>query len=154
MKTITQTLFALAILVIAVTACKKKDTDQALVDKGIIQKYIKDNALNADSTADGLYYVIADSGIGPNPTVYSIVNVYYKGYLTNNTIFEQTTPGLPREFALQGTIKGWQEGVPFIKKGGKIKLLIPSALGYGATATGSISANSVLIYDIELSNFR
>jgi len=40
--------------------------------------------------------------------------------------------------------------VPYIKKGGKIKLLIPSALGYGSNAAGSIPANSVLIFDIEL----
>jgi len=61
---------------------------------------------------------------------------------------------LPREFSLAGVIKGWQEGIPKIGKNGKIKLMIPSALGYGASEFGSIPANSVLIFDIELDSFR
>ncbi|MEN9448088.1 MAG: hypothetical protein RJA25_1378, partial [Bacteroidota bacterium] len=48
----------------------------------------------------------------------------------------------------------WQEGIPLIGKGGKIKLLIPSALGYGTTAHGAIPANSILIFDIQLDSFR
>ncbi|MFY7786862.1 MAG: FKBP-type peptidyl-prolyl cis-trans isomerase, partial [Thermoflexibacteraceae bacterium] len=49
-------------------------------------------------------------------------------------------------------IKGFDEGVGFLKKGGKATLFIPSALGYGDRATGSIPPNSVLMFDIELVN--
>lgn len=153
MKSIYQ-LSILIILSVAVFACKKNDVDQAAVDRETIRQYIRDNSLHADSTSSGLFYVIADSGVGSNPTATSVVTVYYTGRLISGYVFDQNTAGLPREFPLQGVIKGWQEGIPLIRKGGSIKLLVPSALGYGANAYGSIPANSVLIFDIKLDNFR
>ena len=47
-------------------------------------------------------------------------------------------------------IKGWGEGLTDIKEGGKIRLFIPSDLGYGQRGTGPIPGNSVLIFDVEL----
>jgi FKBP-type peptidyl-prolyl cis-trans isomerase FkpA len=47
-------------------------------------------------------------------------------------------------------IVGWQKGLPLISSGGKITLYIPPSLGYGSAAAGSIPANSILIFDIEL----
>lgn len=148
-----KSIIVVAILSLTFFACKKKSEDQTKLDTEIIQKYLKDNSLVADTTG-GIYYIISDTGTVNHPISTSIVSVYYKGYLTDGTTFDQSIPGLPREFSLQGVIKGWQIGVPLIGKGGKIKLLIPSALGYGANTTGSIPANSVLIFDIELSTFR
>lgn len=141
-------------LPLAFFACKKSETDQAAIDREIIRKYIADNSIIADSTASGLFYAISDSGIAPNPTATSAVLVYYVGKLVDGVRFDSNEPGLPREFTLAGVIKGWQEGIPKIGKGGKIKLIIPSALGYGSSAFGSIPANSVLIFDIELESFR
>ncbi len=134
-------------------ACKKTTVDQAKIDREVIQKYIADNAIIADSTSSGLYYSIADSGIGANPTSTSSVLVYYKGYYTTGGTFDQNPAGLPITFSLTRVILGWREGIPLIKKGGKIKLLIPSALGYGTTGNGSIPANTVLVFDVELENF-
>mgnify|MGYP001615229791 FL=1 len=49
-------------------------------------------------------------------------------------------------------IQGFERGVIGMKLGGKRKLLIPSSLGYGNKAQGSIPANSALIFQIELIN--
>jgi FKBP-type peptidyl-prolyl cis-trans isomerase FkpA len=144
----------LLLIPVAIFACKKTDVDQAKVDREIIRKYISDSSLVADSTASGLFYVIADSGIGANPVSTSSVLVYYKGYFTDGTIFDQNPAGLPKTFLLNGVIAGWTEGVPKIRKGGKIKLLIPSALGYGSAGFGGVPGNTVLIFDIELVNFQ
>ena len=64
-------------------------------------------------------------------------------------MFDRTS-GTPVSFFLSQVIKGWQEGIPLIKKGGKATLLIPSSLGYGSHSAGSIPANSVTIFEVEL----
>jgi FKBP-type peptidyl-prolyl cis-trans isomerase FkpA len=47
-------------------------------------------------------------------------------------------------------ILGWQYGIPLVKAGGRIMLYLPPSLGYGSQSTGTIPANSVLIFDITL----
>jgi FKBP-type peptidyl-prolyl cis-trans isomerase FkpA/FKBP-type peptidyl-prolyl cis-trans isomerase FklB len=47
-------------------------------------------------------------------------------------------------------IKGWQIGIPLMKKGGKATFYVPSELGYGGNDMGAIPPNSILIFDIEL----
>ena len=141
--------------VFAFCSCKKTLTtsEQASADEKIITKYISDNKLSATATGSGLYYIITTQGTGVNPTLSSNVTVNYKGYLTDGSVFDQSAAA-GATFGLSQVIKGWQEGIPYFKKGGKGKLLIPSALGYGTTQQGSIPANSVLIFDIELLNVQ
>jgi FKBP-type peptidyl-prolyl cis-trans isomerase len=46
---------------------------------------------------------------------------------------------------------GWQIGVPLCKVGGKIKIIIPSNLGYSIrTRSAKIPPNSVLVFEIEV----
>ncbi len=145
-------ILVLLFIVLSFVSCKKRKTHtQAELDEKIITNYISDNHLNATATGSGLYYVITSQGTGAQPNANSSVTVNYKGSLKDGTVFDQSAPaGIT--FGLAGVIKGWQEGIPYFKKGGKGVLLIPSALGYGSQATGSIPANSVLIFDIELLN--
>ncbi|HUM52068.1 MAG: FKBP-type peptidyl-prolyl cis-trans isomerase [Chitinophagales bacterium] len=143
----------LLLLPIAIFSCKKNTTDYTEIDRAIIRQYIIDSSLVADSTASGLFYVIADSGTGRVPNINSFVTVGYRGYLTDGKVFDQTA-GAPVEFKLSSLVVGWQEGLPLIKNNGKIKLLIPSALGYKDQEITSIPKNSVLIFDISLVGVR
>jgi len=83
-----------------------------------------------------------------------MVSVHYTGRLENGTKFDSSLDhGKPFDFAI-GTgsvIKGWDEGLMSMKVGGKRKLIIPPALGYGvAGRPPTIPANSTLIFDVEL----
>jgi FKBP-type peptidyl-prolyl cis-trans isomerase FkpA len=143
----------LAGLCFAFAACKKADTfdpaKQAAQDDADIQAYMKANAINGIKDPSGLYYQIITPGGGATATATSTIQVNYKGQLMNGTVFDQTTTS-SRLFVLSSVIQGWQIGVPYVKAGGRILLLIPSGLGYGNTDTGSIPANSVLIFTIDL----
>ncbi len=142
----------LTVLIVIFSACKKEES-QADKDDTIIQQYLSDNNIQATKDASGLYYVITEEGTGDHPDINSEVTVRYKGYLTNGTVFDQTSGNSTATFPLSGLIKGWQIGIPKLKQGGKGTFFVPSALGYGSQSVGSIPANSVLIFDIELVSF-
>ena len=145
-------LLSLSLLVLF--SCEKRRIKkQKAEDEKIITQYIADHHLTATPTGTGLYYVITSQGTGLQPTINSTVTVNYRGYLTDGSLFDQST-SLGVSFPLSSVIKGWQEGIPYYKKGGKGILLIPSALGYGERATSKIPANSVLIFDVELLNVQ
>lgn len=90
-------------------------------------------------------------GTGAEATADSTVKVNYKGGLASNgQIFDQSSA--PIELSLNQVIAGWKEGIPGMKVGGKRKLLIPAAKGYGQSGTpdGSIPPNSDLVFEVEL----
>ncbi len=132
-------------LMVVFSFCKKGKTDRQK-----IEEYVAANNLHGEFTGSGLYFTVDIAGTGVNPTVDNTVKVEYTGYLLDGTIFDGTPAGSPIEFALSQVILGWQEGIPKYKKGGKGKLIIPSALGYGSSSNGSIPANSVLVFDVFL----
>jgi len=144
-------LFVLSLL--AFSSCKKDDEfdpqEQRTIDETAIQKYLNDRDWESTRTASGLHYIIEEEGNGVNPTFSSTVTVNYTGKLTNGEIFDQNTNG-PATFPLQGVIQGWQEGIPLFKEGGSGILLIPSHLGYGRTGSGSVPANAVMVFEIDL----
>lgn len=146
-------LFALAFLLIIIASCDTDTTDYGPIDKKIIEDYLADSNLTAQSTASGLYYIIGKTGGANHPNINSVVVANYKGYLTDGTVFDESKTGSPVSFALNSVIRGWQEGLQLIGVKGKIKLLVPSSLGYGSSGKGNVPANAVMIFDIELVEF-
>ena len=142
----------LAFFALVFSACKKSSTNvdpavQAAADDAKIQAYIKANNITAVKDPSGLYYQILVPGSGATATTSSTIRVAYTGKLLDGTQFDTNANFTT---VLSGVVKGWQIGIPFVKPGGRILLLIPSALGYGSTVAGSIPANSVLVFTIDL----
>jgi peptidylprolyl isomerase len=92
-------------------------------------------------------------GTGVEAPVGGTVKVHYLGvdYETGEEFDSSWGRGEPIEFPLNRLIKGWQEGIPGMKVGGRRILTIPADLGYGARGAGGvIPPNATLVFDVEL----
>ncbi|MHC4246077.1 MAG: FKBP-type peptidyl-prolyl cis-trans isomerase [Planctomycetota bacterium] len=100
----------------------------------------------------GLSYFDLEEGAGDSPAgPTSKVKVHYTGWLVDGTKFDSSVDrGQPIDFALNGVIKGWTEGVGSMRAGGKRKLVIPFDLAYGPSGRGPIPPRATLIFDVEL----
>lgn len=97
-----------------------------------------------------------DLVVGTGDTVLAgdTITAHYTGALASDgTIFQSShDTGQPATFPLSGVIKGWTDGVPGMKVGGKRRLVIPYALAYGDAGRpdGGIPPKADLVFDIEL----
>ncbi len=103
----------------------------------------------------GVKYYDMKVGTGVSPKIGQTVSVQYTGTLLDGTKFDSSYDhgGQPIDFPIGvgSVIKGWDEGVPSMKVGGKRRLVIPGALAYGANSpTPAIPPNATLVFDIEL----
>ncbi|WP_332734581.1 FKBP-type peptidyl-prolyl cis-trans isomerase [Flavihumibacter sp.] len=153
--------FLVMMVVLGTWHCSKSDTSCNPVppqnEESAILQYIATNNITAVKDPSGLYYQVIEEGSGSAPTVNSRIAVTYSGYLTNGNKFDEMTSPIQdptKWWPLGGLIQGWQIGIPKIKKGGKIKMILPSALAYGCTGAGSIPANSILVFDVTLVDFN
>lgn len=141
---------------------KEKSAAQAGTDDKIITEYLAKNNITAQKTASGLYYVINKPGTGANATAGQTVKVMYTGKLLDGKVFDsnidpQFQHTEPLEFPLGkgNVIPGWDEGIALLNKGAKATLFVPSPLAYGAQGNqGMIAPNSILIFDVELIDFK
>ncbi|MEO6514009.1 MAG: FKBP-type peptidyl-prolyl cis-trans isomerase [Candidatus Saccharimonadales bacterium] len=77
----------------------------------------------------------------------------YYGTLTDGTMFDENYTK-PTAFAFTlgdgRVITGWDKGLVGMKVGGTRRLEIPAAQAYNDQATGSIPANSDLVFEVKL----
>merc|ERR1712093_217499 len=94
------------------------------------------------TTESGLQYEVMAEGEGASPVATDTVKVHYKGTLLDGTEFDSSySRGEPAVFPLNRVIPGWTEGV-------QTRFFIPSELAYGERATGNITPNSTLIFEV------
>ncbi len=93
-------------------------------------------------------------GEGPECKDGDKVKVNYTGRLLRTNFMFDTSVGkkpFDVEIGKGGVIKGWDQGLPGMKVGGKRKLTIPSRLAYGERGSPpKIPANAPLVFEIEL----
>ena len=101
----------------------------------------------------GFYYEILKTGEGPSPTMTDTVRLHYHGTLIDGTVFDSSVDrGQPASFPMNGVIKGFSGGLTKSQVGGKIRIYIPSELGYGDNPRpgGKIKPGDTLIFECEL----
>ncbi len=103
---------------------------------------------------DGLKYEDLRVGDGALAESRKEVAVHYTGWLTDGTKFDSSLDrGTPYTLQLDvaAVIAGWHEGIKGMRVGGKRKLTIPPALGYGSRGNPPvIPGDATLIFEIEL----
>lgn len=153
---------ALVLLIVTVSllgSCGKSETSgcqpaPVASEKNQMVAYCNGNNITYTEHPSGLLYEIIMPGTGVNPTLSSTVSVVYTGKLLNGFQFDGKAN--PIDFQLAGLIDGWKIGIPLLKKGGRIKMVIPSALAYSCTgnSSGAIPPNSPVFFDITLSDVK
>ena len=131
-------------------AAAKEQAEQN-VSKG--KEYMAENAdkEGVKTTESGIQYKVIEEGEGNSPAAEDTVKVHYKGTLIDGTVFDSSYDrGEPATFPLNRVIPGWTEGVQLMQEGAKYQFVIPPELAYGERATGAITPNSTLIFDVEL----
>jgi len=101
--------------------------------------------------ASGVYIkdlVVGTGTVPVGPT--SNISVIYTGYYASGAVFTTNVGSAPEPFVLSELIAGWKSGLPGVVAGGKRRLVIPSALAYGATGYGPIPPYANLVFDIEV----
>jgi len=105
----------------------------------------------AIKTESGLVYRDLRPGTGASPKATDTVKVNYRGTLVDGTEFDSSYKrNQPMQFALNGVIPCWTEGVQRMKVGGKAELVCPSDLAYGERGRPGIPGGAALIFEIEL----
>ncbi|MDY0099966.1 MAG: FKBP-type peptidyl-prolyl cis-trans isomerase [Bacteroidales bacterium] len=123
-------------------------------EKDSIQQYLADNPdLNFELKPSGLYYLDVVVGTGVQPAAHDSVFLKYTGRYIDGILFDTNvgTSKVLKFVVLQNeVIAGLDEGLTYMKEGGKAKLLIPSSLAYGPAGYYNIPGYTPLVFDIEL----
>ena len=162
-------IFLLCVLTgsIFLNSCLKKDSGCNYTDVNTVavaseqeqlKAYLDSAAIKATKDWRGFYFSVLSTGSGDTAKPCSQITVSYKGWLTNGKIFDQQSNAVFN--SLGSLIDGWREGMPLIKKGGRILLYIPPSLGYGSknltdnSGNTVVPSNSIIIFDINLVNVQ
>jgi peptidylprolyl isomerase len=95
-------------------------------------------------------------GEGVEAPANSTVQVHYLGvdYETGEEFDSSWSRGESIEFPLNRLIKGWQEGIPGMKVGGRRTLICPPELAYGPAGSGHQLSGRTLVFVIDLLGVR
>jgi FKBP-type peptidyl-prolyl cis-trans isomerase len=100
---------------------------------------------------NGVLYKVLHEGTGKKPLESDMVEVSYRGVLTNGIEFDATEPGKPAHLKVSSLIVGWKQALSAMPVGSKWQIAIPAELAYGERGVGNdIGPNEVLVFDLEL----
>jgi peptidylprolyl isomerase len=137
-------------------ACWKPITGPSCTPTSFTQASVSGDTI---TTTTGLRFIEAAVGGGSTLPWCQPVSVDYDAYLIDSTKFDSSRDlGVPLHFVpgVGDLIDGFEQGVIGMRAGGKRRLIIPPALGYGSvpvrngSGTIIVPANSTLVFDVEL----
>lgn len=133
------------------------ESEQLAIDRQLILDYLDQNNINAVEIGEtGIFYAVTQSGSGPTAEFASSVFTHYRGYLLDGTEFDSSAERGVFDFVVGAgaVIQGWEIAFQELNRGTSATLFIPSKYGYGTSRQGTIPANSVLIFDVDVVDIR
>jgi FKBP-type peptidyl-prolyl cis-trans isomerase len=133
-----------------------------VVDDSLIRDHLsRHNYTNFTRTDAGIYLVpLTSNPQGAQASTGKQVAVKYIGRFVNkdreDIIFDSSFSGKTLcdciSFTVGSTslIPGWGQGLPLMRQGERHLLFIPSYLAYNTTGSGSIGADTPLVFDMEV----
>jgi FKBP-type peptidyl-prolyl cis-trans isomerase FkpA len=122
--------------------------------RGLAALALAAGGLAAATLPDSVKVETLTAGTGKQPAADEVAVINYVGKLKDGKVFDQ---GREAPLPLAQVVPGFREGITQMKTGGKYRLTIPAAKGYGAkeqrnpqTGEVAIPANSDLVFDIDL----
>jgi len=154
--------FGVFILVIA--GCAKstfKKQEQEMIDTYI--KSLGDTAYVLKPS--GLYYIELQPGSGRSPIIGDTVTFWYNGMFTDRVSWNSNYTSTPfvaiigysvkDPTSAYGIIPGLDEGIKYMKEGGKGRFVLPSDLAYGqAGIWGILPGYTPLVFEVDLINVK
>ena len=118
-----------------------------------LEEYIINNNINVTRENSGVYIIPLEKGNGRCPVKGERVELDFSASLLNGQLVGSTFNS-PEKFSFvlgEGyTIQGWEEIVPKMHLGDRVKAIIPFDMAYGEHSVGDIPAYANLVYDIKL----
>ncbi len=111
-------------------------------------QYLLDNNIETLPTESGLYYIETLTGTGEIPDTNDVVEIGYEGKYLDGTSFDSDT--ITYTHGTNQLIQGLEEGIGYMRAGGKSSLIIPSELAHGPVGSNTIPGYTTLIFDIEI----
>jgi len=117
--------------------------------RAFTEKFVKEN--KPESIPGGGWYLETKAGTGPLPSKTATIKAHYRGTTTEGVEFDSSySRGAPTEFALDGVIACWTNGISMMKVGGKAKLICPSDVAYKDPGRPGIKPGATLVFEVEL----
>lgn len=125
--------------------------NQYKADTTRIGDYLRESETGFVKKRSGIFFKETLPGTSQAPNPYDVVTMKYTlRVLEQDGPSEKIEENTLTDMPIFQLINGMKIGMPLIHEGGKATIYMPSYLGYGAAKNGSIPANSILIFDIEL----
>ncbi len=126
------------------------EATQADVDDRKIRAFLTANNITATKHSSGVYYQVINPSTGTDTIdEHSTLVVKYVGKLLDGTQFDSSDSFSTK---LTSVILGWGEVLPLFKAGAKVRIFIPSGLGYGTVGSGPVPINAVLDFTIDITS--
>ena len=138
---------------------KRRDEERKRLkeaEKNKIALYVKEHKITQEPMETGLYIIRLEEGNGPKPENGDTVSVDYTLYTLQGNIIDSSPEGKPLKFIVgKGqVVSAWDEALPLMKTGEKVRLIVPSKMAYGGWGYKKIDPYTPLLFDVRLVKIR